>query len=121
MVEEYSGFYCFHYIIIYFDIFMNTYFLLGGGHCNFMHLKYISRSFKNFLFKEMHEKNPEYKEKEKKRRERRRKRKRSRSRDRYDNRSRRYGRRSRSRSISPEVRKMMNSVERRKQIEKWKI
>jgi len=45
---------------------------LGGGHCNFMHLKHLSRSFKKCLFKEMHEKFPEYKEKAKKRHKRRR-------------------------------------------------
>jgi splicing factor U2AF subunit len=94
------------------------YFILGGGFCNFMHLKHISRSFKKELYKEMNEKFPEYKEKMKKRKRRRR----SRSRDRHNRHSgrRRYGRdrrrrsRSRSRSLSDEVRKMMNSEERRK-------
>lgn len=31
-----------------------------GGYCNFMHLKYVSRSFKKSLFRQMYEDHPEY-------------------------------------------------------------
>ena len=44
--------------------FYNTFiFILGGGFCNFMHLKYISRNFKNSLFEQMYDDHPEYKDK----------------------------------------------------------
>lgn len=33
-----------------------------GGFCNFMHLKYISKSFKKSLFEQMYTEHPEYKE-----------------------------------------------------------
>eukprot|EP00743_Colponemidia_sp_Colp-15_P001220 GILK01001340.1.p2 GENE.GILK01001340.1~~GILK01001340.1.p2 ORF type:complete len:276 (-),score=30.32 GILK01001340.1:579-1358(-) len=32
-----------------------------GGYCNFMHLKYVSRSLKRDLFRQMYEEHPEYK------------------------------------------------------------
>ena len=38
---------------------------LGGGFCNFMHLKYISKNFKNSLFDQMYDEHPEYKKKKK--------------------------------------------------------
>jgi len=31
-----------------------------GGYCNFMHLKYVSRSFKKSLMRQMYEEHPEY-------------------------------------------------------------
>jgi len=36
-----------------------------GGYCNFMHLKYVSRSFKKSLIRQMYEDHPEYLKKKK--------------------------------------------------------
>jgi splicing factor U2AF subunit len=38
-----------------------------GGYCNFMHLKYVSKSFKKSLFRQMYEEHPEYLKKKKER------------------------------------------------------
>ena len=38
---------------------------LGGGYCNFMHLKYVSRSFKKSLMRQMYEEHPDYEQKKK--------------------------------------------------------
>jgi len=38
-----------------------------GGYCNFMHLKYVSRSFKKSLIRQMYEDHPEYLKKKKER------------------------------------------------------
>jgi len=38
-----------------------------GGYCNFMHLKYVSRSFKKSLFRQMYEEHPEYLKKKRER------------------------------------------------------
>lgn len=76
-----------------------------GGYCNFMHLKYVSKSFKRSLFKQMYEEHPEY---SLKRRERENKRKalnkeKSQSQERStERRKRRSKSRSRSREKSKE-------------------
>lgn len=51
-----------------------------GGFCNYMHLKYISREFKDSLFDQMYHEHPEYLDKQRKDKEKK-KRKRSRSRN----------------------------------------
>jgi splicing factor U2AF subunit len=38
-----------------------------GGFCNFMHLKYVSKSFKKSLFRQMYDEHPEYLKKKKER------------------------------------------------------
>ena len=43
----------------------NTYFKnisIGGGYCNFMHPKHVSRDLKRQLFKQMYDEHPEYRE-----------------------------------------------------------
>jgi len=35
---------------------------VGGGFCNFMHLKYISKDFKRSLFEQMFNEHPEYRD-----------------------------------------------------------
>ena len=34
----------------------------GGGYCNFMHPKHVSKDFKSHLFKQMYDEHPEYRE-----------------------------------------------------------
>ncbi len=48
--------YLYKLIKLYFNI------LKGGGFCNFMHLKYISKDFKRSLFEQMYEEHPEYRD-----------------------------------------------------------
>eukprot|EP01017_Pseudomicrothorax_dubius_P038754 TRINITY_DN5859_c0_g1_i1.p1 TRINITY_DN5859_c0_g1~~TRINITY_DN5859_c0_g1_i1.p1 ORF type:complete len:169 (+),score=39.43 TRINITY_DN5859_c0_g1_i1:921-1427(+) len=33
---------------------------IGGGHCNFMHLKPVSRKLKNYVFETMYQEHPDY-------------------------------------------------------------
>ena len=42
-----------------------------GGYCNFMHMKYLSKSFKRELYHKMYEDHPEYKEQRRRREEKR--------------------------------------------------
>lgn len=35
---------------------------IGGGYCNFMHPKHVSRDLKRQLFKQMYDEHPEYRE-----------------------------------------------------------
>lgn len=83
-----------------------------GGYCNFLHLKYLSRSFKKSLFRDMYDEHPEYREK---RRKRERELEKSRSRSRSDDDERRSSKKhSRSKSKSRKEKSRHSSRDRKR-------
>jgi len=89
-----------------------------GGYCNFMHLKYVSRSFKKSLFRQMYDEHPEYLKKKRERDQARRGKSQEKSGSREKERSpkrnkRRSKERSRSRSDSRDRKKDKKHKKRR--------
>jgi len=86
-----------------------------GGYCNFMHLKYVSKSFKRSLFRQMYDEHPEYLKKKREREQARRgkSQEKSESREKERGRSGSRGKKNRRRSKSKD-RSRSSSRDRKK-------